>query len=56
MHQSVGPKEIHPRVLRELAGEVAKPHYLSCLKGCGSLMKFSDWKRGKKQGLFVCVK
>jgi len=41
----MGPNEIHPWVLRELADEVAKPSYL---KGRVSLVKFLLIGKGEK--------
>ena len=39
MHKSVGSDEIHPRVLRELVDEVAKPLSVESL--------YTEWLRDK---------
>ncbi|KFP37812.1 RNA-directed DNA polymerase from mobile element jockey, partial [Chlamydotis macqueenii] len=46
VHKSMGPGEIHPRVLRELVDEVAKPLAIVFEKSWWSGEVPDDWKRG----------
>jgi len=45
-HKSMGPDGIHPRVLRELAEELAKPLSIICQQSCPTGEVPDDWRIG----------
>ncbi|KFV01431.1 hypothetical protein N339_07349, partial [Pterocles gutturalis] len=52
VHESMGPDEMQPWVLRELADEIAKTLSITFEKSWHSGEVPADWKRGNKTPIF----
>ncbi|GAB0185748.1 mitochondrial enolase superfamily member 1 [Grus japonensis] len=52
VHKAMGPDELHPQVLRELADEVARPLAIIFEKSWQAGEVPTDWKRGNKTPIF----
>ncbi|KFM11892.1 hypothetical protein AS27_11854, partial [Aptenodytes forsteri] len=52
VHESMGPNEIHPWVLKELADEVGKPLSIIFEKSWQPGEVLTDWKRGNVTPIF----
>ena len=52
LHKSMGPDEMHPRILRELPGVVARPLTMIFQKSWQSGEVPGDWKKKKQHNHF----